>query len=289
LKGEKMPPILKIAAVQFDPKITENQKNLERMLKELEMAAGNGAKLVVYPECALTGYLFDSMAEAIPYTETIPGPSTEKFIAACKELGVYAVVGMLEKDRNKYYNAAIFTGPEGLIGKYRKIHLPYLGIDRFVNHGDKPYQVYKTPIGNVGLFICYDTNFPETARIMALEGADVLALPTNWPIERDKAAKYVIVTRAFENRVHFVACDRVGKERGATFLGLSKIINCTGDTLAEGSTDREETIYAEVDVAEARNKKVIIKKDELEIDCLSDRWPEFYGEIVKPRVGNPRH
>ena len=268
-----MPDKLKIAAVQFDPKIGENKNNLERMLKELKTAAGNGAKLIVFPECALPGYMFTSMAEAVPYSETIPGPATDKLAAACKELGVYAVMGMIEKDGNKYYNAAAFTGPEGLIGKYRKIHLPYLGIDRFVDHGDKPYQVYRTPIGNIGLFICYDSNFPETARVMALQGADILVLPTNWPEQRDKTARYVIVTRAFENRVHFVACDRVGRERGAGFLGISKIINCTGDTLAQGSTDQEETIYAEVDVAEARNKKVVIKKDELELDCMSRSLP----------------
>ncbi len=277
-----MPPVVKIAAVQFDPKIMQNGKNLERMLAELSIAAGNGAKLIVFPECALPGYVYASREEALPFTETIPGPSTDKLTAACKELGVYAVMGLLEKDGNKCYNAAVLTGPEGLIGKHRKIHLPYLGIDLFVDHGDKGFTVYKTPIGNIGLFICYDTRFPESARVMALSGADILVLPTNWPEGNDKTPRYVIVCRAYENRVHFVACDRVGIERGGSFIGTSKIIRCTGDTIAQASTDGEETIYGEVDMAEARQKKVIRKPGESEIDLFADRHPEFYGEITKP-------
>jgi 5-aminopentanamidase len=284
-----VPEKLKIAAVQFDPKFEENKNNLDRMIKELRIAAGNGAKLIVFPEMALTGYMFTSMAEAAPYSEVVPGPATETLGKACKELGVYAVMGMLEKDGNKYYNAAAFVGPNGFIGKYRKIHLPYLGVDRFVDHGDKPYQVYKTPIGVIGIQICYDSNFPEASRVMALQGADILVLPTNWPELRDKTARYVIVTRAFENRVHFVACDRVGRERGAGFLGLSKIIDCGGNVLSQGSDTQEETIYGEVDVADARNKKVVIKKDELELDCMADRFPEFYGDVVKPKTLTPRH
>lgn len=277
-----MPPVVNIAAVQFDPKITGNKKNLERMLKELRVAAGNGANLVVFPECALSGYIYSSRAEAKPFTETIPGPSTDRLAQACKELSVYAVMGLLEKDGNKCYNAAVLTGPERLIGKYRKVHLPYLGIDRFVDHGDRPFQVYKTSIGNIGLFICYDTNFPESARRMALMGADILVLPTNWPEGRDRVPRYVIICRAFENRVHLVACDRVGKERGGGFIGTSKIIRCTGDTVAQASTDGEETIYGEVDLSEARQKKIILKPGEFELDFIADRHPEFYGEIVKP-------
>jgi predicted amidohydrolase len=277
-----MPPIVKIAAVQFDPKIMENQQNLARMLKELKIAAGNGAKLVVFPECALPGYLYSSREEALPYTETIPGPSTDKLISACRELGVYAVMGLLEKDGDKCYNAAVLVGPEGIIGKFRKVHLPYLGIDRFVDHGDKGFSVFKTPIGNIGLFICYDTRFPESARVMALAGADILVLPTNWPEGADRNPRYVIVCRAYENRVHLVACDRVGIERGGTFIGTSKVIRCTGDTIAQASTDREEIIYGEVDMAESRQKKVVIVPGERESNIFADRHPEFYGEITKP-------
>jgi len=275
---------VKTAAVQIDPKITRNSENLERIALETRAAAKNGADLIVFPECALSGYIFSSQEEAIPFAESIPGMSTERLTACCQELGVYVVYGLLEKEGDKCYNAAVLVGPEGLIGKYRKIHLPFLGIDRFIDAGKESFQVYETPIGNIGLHICYDCNFPESARIMALLKADIIALPTNWPEGREKIINYVVNTRAYENRVHLVAADRVGNERGARFLGHSKIVSALGDTLVEASGDNEETIYAEVSLAEARQKHMVIKAGEFEVDFLHDRRPELYGELTKKKT-----
>ena len=201
----------------------------------------------------------------------------------CRELGVYVVYGLLERADDKCYNAAVLVGPEGLICKYRKIHLPFLGIDRFIDAGTEPFQVYETPIGNIGIQICYDCNFPESTRIMALLEADIIALPTNWPQGRERIVNYVVNTRAYENRVHLVAADRVGNERGARFLGHSKIVSASGDTLVEASGDNEETIYAEVSLAEARQKHIVIKAGEFEVDYIRDRRPELYGELTKKR------
>jgi predicted amidohydrolase len=106
--------------------------------------------------------------------------------------------------------AAVLLGPGGLVGKYRKNHLPFLGVDRFLDPGDKPFTVYKTAIGNIGIHICYDCNFPESARVMMLLGADILALPTNWPEGRGKMAKYVVIARAYENKVHLAAFKAFG-------------------------------------------------------------------------------
>ena len=275
---------VKIAAVQMNPKITRNSENLEKILRQTRVAANNGAELVVFPECALTGYVFGSREEAMPFMETIPGPATDKLSAACKQLGVHVVVGLLEIDGDKCFNAAVLIGPEGLVEKYRKNHLPFLGIDRFVNPGDKPFQVYQTPIGNIGMHICYDCNFPESARIMTLLGADILALPTNWPRGRDTLPRYVINARAYENRVHLVAVDRVGRERGVKFLGRSKIVDATGETLAKGSANDEQILYGEVSLAAARQKRFIIKPGEFEVDLIADRRPELYGEITKART-----
>ncbi len=272
---------VKIAAVQMDPKITRNKENLDKILFETEAAAKNGAGLIVFPECALAGYVYFSREEALPFAETIPGVSTDRLAASCKALGVYVVMGLLEKDADKFYNAAVLVGPEGIVGKYRKNHLPFLGVDRFLDRGDKPFQVYKTPVGNIGLHICYDCNLPESARVMMLMGADILVLPTNWPEGREKVATYIVNTRAYENRVHFVAVDRVGSERGASFLGHSKIISAMGNTLAEASGDKEETIYGEVSLAEARQKHTVFKPGEFEIDAVRDRRPELYGEITR--------
>lgn len=274
---------VKIAAVQMDPKIMRNSENLERIVLETRAAAKNGADLIVFPECALSGYVFSSREEAIPFAESIPGVSTERLAACCRELGVYVIYGLLERADDKFYNAAVLVGPEGFIGTYRKIHLPFLGIDRFVDAGNEPFQVYQTPIGNIGILICYDCTFAESTRIMALLDADIMVLPTNWPQGRERIINYVINTRAYENRVHLVAADRVGNERGARFLGHSKIIGASGDTLVEASGDNEETIYAEVSLAEARQKHIVIKAGEFEVDFIHDRRPELYGELTKKR------
>ena len=253
------------------------------MLFESEAAAKKGADLIAFPECALSGYVFSSRGEALPFAESIPGASTDRLAACCKGLGVHAVVCLLEKDADRLYNVAVLIGPEGVVGKYRKNHLPFVGIDRFLDAGDKPFQVYETPIGNIGLHICYDCNFPESSRIMTLLGADILVLPTNWPEGRDKIPSFIVNARAYENRVHFVAVDRVGTERGARFLGRSKIVSALGDTLAEASSDREETIYGEVSLAESRQKHIVFKPGEFEIDIIRNRRPELYGEIMRQK------
>lgn len=274
---------VKIAAVQTNPTIMQNRSNMDKIVARVQNAAGNGAQLIVFPECALTGYMFSSREEALPFMETIPGPGTDELVAQCNKLRVHVVIGLLEIDHNKYFNAAVLVGPDGLIGSYRKNHLPFLGIDRYLDRGDRPFEVYKTPIGNIGLHICYDGHFPESARVMTLLGADILVLPTNWPEGRKKVPKFVISTRAYENKVHFVAVDRVGKERDASFIGNSLIVNALGDTLAEASGDKEETIYGDVKLADARQKKVVFEAGKFEMNFIQDRRPEFYGKISELR------
>ena len=278
---------VKIAAVQMNPAIMQNKKNLDKILAEVRTAAGNGADLIVFPECALTGYVFSSREEAAPFMESIPGLSTDKLAACCGELGVHVVVGLLEKDGDKCFNAAVLIGPGGLVGKYRKNHLPFLGIDRFLDPGDRPFEIYRTPIGNIGIHICYDCNFPESARVMTLLGADILVLPTNWPQGRGKVAKYVVNTRAYENKVHFVAVNRVGEERGTRFIGNSKIIDTWGDTLVQATGDDEQTIYPEVSLADARQKHIVFKAGEFEMNFIGDRRPELYGTIAEAKEDKP--
>lgn len=278
---------VRIAAVQMDPKLKKKEENLEKILLKAKDATGEGAEFIVFPECALTGYMFNSRKEALASAEIVPGPATERLEALCHELGIHMVVGMLEADDDRCFNIAVLIGPQGLVAKYRKTHLPFLGVDRFLDHGDKPFQVHRTPIGNIGMYICYDCNFPETARVMALQGADILALPTNWPDGRGNISLYVVNTRALENKVFVVATDRVGMERGSKFLGMSKIANPLGDTLAEGNRENEEILYAEVSLAEARQKHVVIKPGEFELDFIGDRRPELYGRLTYMGVPGP--
>lgn len=273
---------LLVAGVQMDVAIGEHGQNRDRMEHYLRQAAGQGAKLIVFPECALSGYCFESLDEARPHAEGIPGPSTERLAAVCRELNVFAVVGLLEADGRRLFNAAALLGPAGVIGSYRKVHLPYLGIDMWTTPGDRPFAVWDTGPARVGMSICYDAAFPEASRVMALQGADVICLPTNWPPGAECTADFVINARALENHVYFVAANRVGTERGFTFIGRSKICDTAGRVLALAGDDQEQIIYAEIDPAIARRKHVIRVPGKHEIHRFADRRPELYGQIVEP-------
>jgi len=274
---------LMIAGVQMEPRIFEKDSNLTRCVDLIQATAGEGARLIVFPECALTGYVFSSLEEARPLCEPIPGPSTEKIIAMCEELSAYVVIGLLESDNGQIYNAAALLGPEGVLGKYRKVHLPYLGVDRFVNHGNLPLSVFQTEVGNIGMGICYDINFPEHARVLALQGADMIILPTNWPVRREFVPQYIVPARAAENLVFVVAVNRVGLERGSRFIGRSKIAHWAGGiTLAEGKPHEEDILYAHIEPATAREKHLIFAPGEFEVDIFKDRRPELYRVITDP-------
>lgn len=276
-----MTDLIKVAGVQMDPKIMKNGLNLERIMDFLQEAAGNGARIVVFPECALTGYCFDNLDEALPFAETLPGPSTEALAALCAKLDVYTVVGMLELSGDGLFNAAAVLGPEGLVGSYRKIHLPCLGIDRFAIPGDRQFTVFDTAVGKLGVNICYDSSFPESSRIMSLDGAELIALSTNWPEGVEVIPEHVINTRAIENGVNYIAVNRIGEERGYRFIGRSKIVGYNGVTIVEASRDREEIVYAEISMAAARDKKVVKVPGVWEVDRMNDRRPEFYGPLLE--------
>jgi len=279
-----MPPIVKTAAVQMNPELMQKEKNLEKILAKTREAASTGAQLIVFPECALTGYAFAGREEALPYAETIPGHATEEIAALCKELGVHVIFGLIEKDGDKLYNAAAFIGPDGLVGKHRKVHPPRAGLDKFMDKGDIPFTVHRTPVGNIGILICHDITFPESARVLMLKGADIIALPTNWPRMPDVVSKHFIVTRAVENFVHIVAADRVGVERKVGFLGQSKIVNAAGMVKAEASIENEEIVAAELDLAFPRHKHIVFIPGVWEMDWLKERRPEMYVEITNPLV-----
>ncbi len=276
-----MADTIKIAAVQMEPKLMQNKFNLDNMITKINIASKAGAQLIVFPECALSGYMFTGLDEAVPYMETIPGPFTDELSKQAENLNVYIVAGMLEIDGDNHYNTSVLVGPEGLAGKYRKIHLPFLGIDKFIDKGNLEFKVYNTGIGNIGMHICYDCNFPECARVMALLGADILVLPTNWPEGRQRIAEHVVLCRAYENKVNFVAVNRTGNERNARFIGLSRIIDTKGDIVAAANDDSEQIVYGNVSLLEARQKQIIFKSREFEINFFADRRPEYYTEITE--------
>ena len=271
---------MKVAGVQMDVTLGEVDANVARIIEKLRETRRAGAELTVFPECAISGYCFASADEARPFAQTIPGPATAQVADACKELGGYAVFGMLELVEEKIFNAAVLVGPEGLIGSYRKVHLPFLGADMFTEYGNEPFAVHPAGELNVGINICYDSAFPEASRCLSLLGADLIVLPTNWPSGAECVAAYAINTRAMEYGVYYMAINRVGTEAGIRFIGSSRIVDPGGVTLASGSSDDEEILYADIDIARARMKKVVRVPGVHAIDRIADRRPEMYGLLT---------
>ncbi|MCL4535125.1 MAG: carbon-nitrogen hydrolase family protein [Bacteroidetes bacterium] len=270
-----------IALAQMDCAIADTERNLCRCINLMDTAARQGARLIVFPEAALTGYGFASLDEARPYAQPVPGPSTERITAKCRSANMLAVVGLLEADGDRVYNAAALMGPAGYIGKYRKLHLPFLGVDRFVTPGDAPPAVFDTPLGNIGMLICYDLRFPEAARVLALSGADLIVVPTNWPKGAESNSQILMPARALENQAYVAACDRTGDERGFHYIGMSGVAGPDGRWLVQTQSDAEQLLYATVEPARAREKKLVRIPGEWEIDPVNDRRPAMYGRLTE--------
>jgi predicted amidohydrolase len=270
-----------VAGIQCDPQFARPEHNLEMISDWSAQARQAGASLAIFPECTVPGYCFDSLEEGLAIAETVPGPATNALAAIARRLELHLIVGMLERAEDQLYNVAVLVGPGGLIGNYRKIHLPFLGVDRFTAHGREGFQVYDTGLARIGVNICYDCSFPESARVMMLSGADLIALPTNWPESGGCAVPdFVVPTRALENKVYYAAINRVGTERGVRFIGRSSIIDPFGKPLAVAD-DTEQMLLAEISPALAREKHIVRVPGEHEVHRVNDRQPDQYGLLTR--------
>lgn len=274
---------MKIAGVQMDIRLGDVPYNLQRIRDYVRKTAGEGADLVVFPECAVTGYCFESLEEAMQFAEPLPGPVLAELISISVEFDVFVVSGLLERDGQNLFNACVCVGPSGLCGSYRKVHLPQLGVDHFTTPGDRPFAVHAAGDLRIGMIICYDASFPEAARALTLGGAELIVLPTNWPPGSEPTAAHVVNARASENKVFFIAVNRVGSERGFQFIGHSKICDVHGVTLAEAAHREEAVIYAEIDPSEARDKRIVRVPGKHSVDRLADRRPAFYSSLVEEK------
>jgi predicted amidohydrolase len=274
----------KIAGVQMDIKIADATHNLDAMEKHLLATTRNGVQLTVFPECTITGYCFESLEEAIEVAEPIDGPSISRMTQLCEQHSTRVIFGFLELDNDasepRVFNSLAYLGPQGLLGTYRKVHLPFLGIDRFTTPGDRQFDVVESPEINIGMNICYDCSFPEGSRVLAIQGADLIALPTNWPPTSGLTADIIPNARALENHVYFMSVNRIGSERGFEFIGKSKICDPGGNNLAFANHANEEILYAEIDVAFAREKHRVAIPGKHEVHRMKDRRPDIYGPIA---------
>jgi predicted amidohydrolase len=255
------------AAVQFEPRFGEKEHNIGRLVELTTEAAQAGARLVVLPEMATTGYCFLNRREIAPMVEQVPdGPTVRTFAALAARLGIHVVVGLpeLEPSTGAYYNTAALIGPHGYIGEYRKTH-SYIDETRWARDGDLGIPVFETDLGRIAIQICMDGDYFEPSRVAALAGADVIAFPTNW-LGRTLSWR----ARAVENGVYLIAADRWGQERGSKFAGDSVILNPRGEALNLLSTG-DGLVLAEIDLDQARTARAA---------ALALRRPDQYQELL---------
>lgn len=256
--------------LQFDPVFGDINGNVSRVLRIL---SDKKADLVVLPELFTTGYQFISKDEVSDLSEEIPsGSTTKSLVELSHDKKLHIVAGIAERDSGSFYNSAVMTGPEGFIGVYRKTHL-FSEEKLWFSPGNTGFKVWDTQIGKIGIMICFDWFFPESARTLALKGADVIAHPANLVLPYCPDA---MPTRCLENRVYAVTANRTGsEERGGKerleFIGTSEIVSPAGDILYRAARDSEEFGSAEVDISVARNKNLNPFNN-----LFEDRRKEYY-------------
>lgn len=278
-----------IACVQMDVELGQPSRNTAAIVAQLERAATQGARLIVFPECAITGYSFESRKQALEVATPLDSPHIRAIQQACARLKVFAVVGTAEKDGETLFNTAVLLGPTpGLVDRYRKTHLPWMGLDRFTRAGNEPYRVIDLGGLRLGILICYDGSFPEPCRALTLLGADLVVLPTNWPEGAMGVVKHLVAARALENHIFHAVCNRVGEEGGFHFLGRSRIANPGGDYLAASEDDQPALLFATFDPTQARAKHLVRVPGQHEISRLADRRPDLYGPLTNTELVPPK-
>lgn len=276
---------MRLACVQSNVIFSEPRANLEHAKAKLRELKSKGVDLAVFPEAFLTGYCVSSREEALDISIPRDGSIINELKAAADELGMVTVVGFAEVRGEDLYNTAVLIEPGRENRFYSKTHLPELGYDKFVLPGEE-MPVFDTRLGKIGVLICFDLRPPEACRVEALAGADLIVLPTNWPEGAQFAADVMAPCRAAESGVFLATCDRVGTENGFSFIGLSKIISPRGKVLAEAGPE-EETIIADVDLAQARNKRIVGIPGKYEMTIFDSRRPELYkgiSEVKEPAL-----
>jgi len=254
-----MKPISLLLA-QTGPRLGNKERNLKQISERAAKARKKNVDLLVFPELHLTGY---TMRDEVSHlAESIPGPSTRKVEILAREHGVHIIFGMPEESEVKgvIHNTAVFVGPKGLIGKYRKIHLPTHSVfeeRRYYRPGQEA-PVFKTVIGTIGLNICYDLYFPELTRLQALQGAQLVVCISASPGLRRRFFEGFCLSRAMENAVYLAYVNRVGIEEGLQFWGGSRVIAPNGSVLAQCKYDVEEFQICKVDLDEVSRARAFI-------------------------------
>lgn len=281
-----MPAPVRVAVSQLAVSVGEADANRAAAAAAVTEAAGRGARIVVLPELTPSGYVFGNRVQARSLGERADGPTAAQWSGLAAAHGLVIVGGFAEiGDDGNLYNSAMLADSSGVRAVYRKAHLWDAEAD-FFTPGDQAPPVVDTSFGRIAMMICYDVEFPEWVRLPALAGAELLAVPTNWPAERVPAGERPMVTvnvqtAAFANRMFVAAACRCGDERGVSWVGGSVIAGpdgypragpaSVGGAAGDASAASSELLLADCDLAEARNKATGARND-----AHADRRPELY-------------
>lgn len=264
---------MKVGYYQFRPSFGKVRHNVKKVINALQEVK---ADLIVLPELAFTGYHFQNRNELKTLAED-PGKSStvEALAELCQQNNIHLVTGFAEKTKDKIFNSALLIGPEGVEHTYRKLHL-FNEEKKYFDEGDIPLQVNIVNDVKVGMLVCFDWAFPETIRALTLQGAEVIAHPSNLILAFCQEA---MITRCLENRVFAVTTNRFGSDKRPhgelKFTGKSQIVGPGGLLINRAASQREALYVTEIDPEQSRNKNITSLND-----LIADRRPEYYQDLT---------
>lgn len=284
-----MPQGIRVAVVQMAPVLGNADQNLTTIEKLATQAAGQGADIVAFPECALQGFVFASPEEATLRAVDRNGTHVSGIARIAQQLTIVVIVGFLERIARGIANTAIVAFPDGHKAFYTKTHLTRLGADRWADPGASLSDIFEFRGLNFGLAICYDLRFPEVARVLTLNGAEAIIVPANSPVQYEALYDHGARTRAWENRVWVVLANRCGSEGDATFVGRSLVADPYGNVVVNIAGDEPGIVFADLDPMAARAKHLPGHDGET-YDFFEARRPELYARLSRihtARAVNP--
>ena len=270
----------RIAVALVQQAVTANlARNVERGVEAARRAAGQGAKVIVYPELAFTPFYPQTppSIDVRSLAEPVPGPTTERFQSLARELGVVIVINVFERDGDQTFDCSPVIDADGsLAGRTRMVHIteyPCFHEQQYYTPGDRGAPVFETRAGRIGVAICYDRHFPEYMRALGLGGADLVLVPQaglvdEWP---DGFFEAEMQTAAFQNGYFIALCNRVGQEERLTFAGESFVCGPDGAVRARAPKGADAVLVAEIDLSDAARshaRRVLLK----------DRRPDLYAD-----------
>ncbi|MGE5533457.1 MAG: carbon-nitrogen hydrolase family protein [Bacillota bacterium] len=266
---------IKLALCQISSKRENKTENLRKIEKLTVEAWHQGADLAIFPEMCLTGYVI--LDQVYELAETIPGPTTDKVVALAKKTGMHIIFGMpelSEKSQATIYNTAVFVGPKGLIGKYRKMYLPTHSVFEEKRYFRPGYEAkaFQTEIGTIGLSICYDVFFPEVYRLTRLKGAQLMVCISASPAVRRGYFEILTSARALENTAFLAYVNLGGVEDGLQFWGGSRLVCPNGDVVSKAKYDEEDFVVCEVNFGDLRAAEAFVP-------ALRDLRPELFDKL----------